>query len=42
MDRITTEEVMDKFDMFQSIFGENDEFGWWYLELFLADAGIQI
>ena len=28
MDKITTEEVMDKLDMFQSRFGKIDEFGW--------------
>ena len=27
MENITTEEVMDKLDMFQSRFGKNDEFG---------------
>ena len=27
-EKITTEEVMDKLDMFQSIFGKIDEFGW--------------
>ena len=32
MDKITTEKVMDKLDMFQSRFGKIDEFGWWYLE----------
>ena len=31
MDKITTEEVMDKLYMFQSIFGKIDEFGWWDL-----------
>ena len=31
-DKITTEEVMDKLDMFQSRFGNIDEFGWWDLE----------
>ena len=31
MERITTEEVMDKLNMFQSIFGKIDEFGWWDL-----------
>ena len=31
MDKITTEEVMDKLDMFQSRFGKIDQFGWWYL-----------
>ena len=29
MEKITTEEVIDKLDMFQSIFGKIDEFGWW-------------
>ena len=29
MDRITTEEVMDNLDMFQSIFGKIDELFWW-------------
>ena len=28
MEKITKEEVMDKPDMFQSIFGKIDEFGW--------------
>ena len=31
MEKITTEEVMDKLDMVQSTFGKIDEFGWWYL-----------
>ena len=39
MEIITTEEVMDKLDMFQDIFGKIDEFGWWYLEIISADAG---
>ena len=29
MENITTEEVMDKLDMFQAGFGKVDEFGWW-------------
>ena len=41
MDRITTEEVMDKLDMFQSRFGKIDGFFWWDLEIILADAGTQ-
>ena len=41
MEKITTEEVMDKLDMFQSIFGKIDQFGWWDLEIFSADAGTQ-
>ena len=41
MEKITTEEVMDKLDIFQYIFGKIDEFGWWYLEIFSADAGTQ-
>ena len=28
MDKITTEEVMEKLDMFQSRFGKIDQFGW--------------
>ena len=32
MEKITTVEVMDKLDMFQSRFGKIDEFGWWDLE----------
>ena len=32
MEKITTEEVMDKLDMFPSIFGKIDGFGWWYFE----------
>ena len=41
MDNITTEEVMDKLDMFQSRFGEIDQFGWWNLERISADTGTQ-
>ena len=28
MEKLTTEEVMDKLDMFQYRFGKLDEFGW--------------
>ena len=28
VEKITTEEVLDKIDMFQSRFGKIDEFGW--------------
>ena len=41
MDKIKTEEVMDKLDMFQSRFEKIDEFGWWYLEIISSDAGTQ-
>ena len=41
MERIATEEVIDKLDMFQSRLGKIDEFGWWDLEAILADAGKQ-
>ena len=41
MEKITTEEVMYKLDMFQSIFGKIDQFGWWDLEIISSDAGIQ-
>ena len=41
MEKITTEEVMDRLDMFQSRFGKIDQFGWWDLERISADAGTQ-
>ena len=41
MEKITTEEVMDKLDMFQSRFGVFEELGWWDLERISADAGTQ-
>ena len=41
MERINTEEVMDKLDMFRAGFVKLDEFGWWALEIISADAGIQ-
>ena len=41
MEKITTEEVMDKLDMFQSRFEEIDQFGGWDLERISADAGTQ-
>ena len=41
MEKITTEEVMDNLDMFQSRFGRIEEFGWWDLEIFSADSGTQ-
>ena len=41
MEKIITEEVMDKFDMFQSRFGTIDQFGWWDLGIISADAGTQ-
>ena len=41
MEKITTEEVMDRLDMFQYRFVKIDEFGWWDLERISADAGTQ-
>ena len=41
MENITTAEVMDKLDMFQSRIGKIDQFGWWDLERISADAGTQ-
>ena len=41
MEKITTEEVMDKLDMFQSRFRKIDKFRWWDLEIISADAGTQ-
>ena len=37
-ENITTEEVMDKLDMFRAIFLKADEFGWWYMERIQTDA----
>ena len=39
MEKITTEEVMEKLDMLQSRFRKMDQFGWWDLERISADAG---
>ena len=41
MENITTAEVMDKLDMFQSRFGKIDQSGSWDLEIISADAGTQ-
>ena len=41
VEKITTEEVMGKLDMFQYRFGKIDEFGWWVLEIISVDAGKQ-
>ena len=41
IDNITTEEVMDKLDMFQSRFGKIDQFGWCDLERISSDGGTQ-
>ena len=41
MDKLSTEEVMDKLDMFHSRSGKIDEFGWWDLKIISADAGLQ-
>ena len=41
MENITTAEVMDKLDMFQSRFGKIDQFGWWDLERISEYAGTQ-
>ena len=41
LENITTAEVMEKLDMFQSRFGKIDQFGWWDLERISADAGTQ-
>ena len=38
---INIEEVMDKLDMFQSIFGKLNEFGWWDLDKIKTSAGPQ-
>ena len=39
MEKITTEEIMDKLDMFQYRFREIDEFGRWDLERIYTYSG---
>ena len=41
MENITTEEVMDKLDMFQAIFGKIDEFGWWGIYRIHTNTGTE-
>ena len=41
IENITTEEVMDNLDMFQSSFGEADEFCWWDVEIIQTYDGTQ-
>ena len=41
MGNITTEEVMENIDLFQSRFGKLDEFGCWYLEQIQTDSVAQ-
>ena len=41
IENITTAEVLEKLDMFQSRFGKIDQFSWWDLERISADAGTQ-
>ena len=41
MESINTEEVVDKLDVFQEIFGKLDEFDWWYMEIIQTDSGTQ-
>ena len=41
MERVTTEEVTDNLDMFQSRFGKIETFGWWDLEIISSDSGTQ-
>ena len=38
---ITTEEVMEKPEMFQERFGKIDEFFWWYMDRIQTGAGVQ-
>ena len=41
MENITTEEVMDKLDIFQARFIKVYEFGWCYMEIIQSDAVTQ-
>ena len=38
IENITTEEVMDKIEMFQKRFGNVDKFGWWDMDRIQTDA----
>ena len=40
MKNITTEEVMNRIDMFQERFGKVDEFGWWDMEIIQTESGL--
>ena len=42
MENITTEELMDKLDMFQAIFGKVDGFCWWNMEIIQTEDETQI
>ena len=42
MENITTEELMEKLDMFQAIFGKVDEFGWQDMERIQTGTGTQV
>ena len=39
IENITTEEFMDKLDMFQAIFVRVYEFGWWDIKIIKTDDG---
>ena len=41
IEKIATEEVMDKLDMFQSRSGKIDKSRWWDLEIISTDTGTQ-
>ena len=42
IEKITTEEVMDKLVMFESRFGKIDEFEWWDLKRISANVSTQV
>ena len=41
MEKVTTEQVMDNLDMFQSRFGKIDDIGCWNVDIISANAGLQ-
>ena len=41
MENITTEEVVEKIDMFQARFGKVYGFGWWYMAKIQTDDDMQ-
>ena len=42
IENMTTEEFMDRLDLFQGIFGKLDEFGWWDMEIIQTDTGMRL
>ena len=41
IENITTEEVMDRIDIFQERYGKVDYFGWWDIKIIQTNPGMQ-